>query len=49
LIAIAAVYFDRRGFFDVTWPLLILATWTLADAMLNGGRRGRRDWDDARG
>jgi hypothetical protein len=39
LIAIAYLYFDRRAFFDVTWPILILAAWNLADSMLN--RRGR--------
>jgi hypothetical protein len=39
LVAIAYVYFDRRAFFDVTWPVLILAAWGLADSMLNRGRR----------
>ena len=39
LTAIAYVYFDRRTFFDVTWPVLILATWSLADSMLNRRRR----------
>ena len=38
LVAIAYVYFDRRTFFDVTWPVLILATWSLADSMLNPRR-----------
>jgi len=35
LVLIAFVYFDRRTFFDVTWPILILAAWNLADSMLN--------------
>ena len=39
LVAIAYVYFDRKTFFDVTWPILILAAWSLADSMLNRGRR----------
>jgi hypothetical protein len=39
LIVMAYFYFDRRTFFDVTWPILILAAWNLADSMLN--RRGR--------
>jgi|SRR5882762_5864279 len=39
LVLIAYVYFDRRAFFDVTWPILILAAWNLADSMLN--QRGR--------
>jgi hypothetical protein len=39
LLVIAYLYFDRRAFFDVTWPILILAAWNLADSMLN--RRGR--------
>ena len=39
LTVIAYVYFDRRTFFDVTWPVLILATWSLADSMLNPIRR----------
>ena len=41
LTGIAYVYFDRRTFFDVTWPVLILATWSLADSMLNPTRRER--------
>jgi hypothetical protein len=41
LVAIAYVYFDRRTFFDVTWPVLILAAWSLADGMLNPRRRVR--------
>jgi len=39
LAAIAYVYFDRRTFFDVTWPVLILAAWNLADSMLNTRER----------
>ncbi len=39
LTLMAYVFFDRRGFFDITWPILILAAWNLADSMLN--RRGR--------
>jgi hypothetical protein len=39
LVVMAYFYFDRRAFFDVTWPILILAAWNLADSMLN--RRGR--------
>src|SRR5436309_10960395 len=39
LVLIAFAYFDRRAFFDVTWPILILAAWNLADSMFN--RRGR--------
>ncbi len=39
LTLIAWVYFDRRAFFDVTWPILILASWGLADSMLNRARR----------
>ena len=39
LVGIAWIYFDRREFFDVTWPILILAAWSLADSMLS--RRGR--------
>jgi hypothetical protein len=39
LTVMAYVYFDRRTFFDVTWPVLILASWSLADSMLNTGRR----------
>ena len=39
LVLIAFVYFDRRTFYDVTWPILILAAWNLADSMLN--RKGR--------
>ncbi|TMQ59276.1 MAG: hypothetical protein E6K76_05365 [Candidatus Eisenbacteria bacterium] len=35
LVALAYVYFDRRLFFDITWPLLILAAWGLADSILN--------------
>ena len=38
LVLIAFVYFDRRAFFDVTWPILILAAWNLADSMLHRGR-----------
>ena len=40
LVLIAYVYFDRRSFFDVTWPVLILAAWNLADGMLNK-KKGR--------
>jgi len=39
LVVMAYFYFDRRAFFDVTWPILILAAWNLADSMLN--RRAR--------
>ncbi len=41
LLLIAYAYFDRRGFFDVTWPVLILASWNLADSMLNRRSRAR--------
>jgi len=34
LVVVSYVYFDRRAFFDVTWPLLILASWNLAEGML---------------
>jgi|GEM_PF-2107516 len=34
LVAVSYVYFDRRSFFDVTWPVLILASWNLAEGML---------------
>lgn len=39
LVAIAYVFFDRRAFFDVTWPVLILAAWSLADSILNRATR----------
>lgn len=39
LVVMAYLYFDRRAFFDVTWPILILAAWNLADSMLNRKRR----------
>jgi|SRR5438132_14394753 len=39
LVAIAYVYFERRSFFDVTWPVLILASWNLAEGMLRSRRR----------
>ena len=39
LTVMAYVYFDRRTFFDVTWPVLILASWSLADSMLNKRQR----------
>jgi hypothetical protein len=41
LVAIAYVYFDRRTFWDVTWPVLILASWSLADGMLHPKRAAR--------
>jgi len=40
LVAIAYVYFERRSFFDVTWPVLILASWNLAEGMLRSRRSG---------
>jgi len=40
LTVLAFVYFDRLWFFDITWPVLILAAWCLAESMLNSGRRG---------
>ena len=39
LVGMAWVFFDRRSFFDVTWPVLILAAWSLADSMLNRAMR----------
>jgi len=33
------VFFDRRSFWDITWPVLILASWSLADST---GSRMRR-------
>jgi len=41
LVGIAYVYFERRFFFDVTWPVLILASWNLAEGMLRSRRVGR--------
>ena len=41
LVGIAYVYFERRSFFDVTWPVLILASWNLAEGMLRSRRTGR--------
>ena len=35
LVAIAYVFFDRRSFWDITWPVLILASWGLADSTAN--------------
>ena len=40
LVAIAYVYFEKRASYDVTWPLIILASWNLAEGMLR--RRGAR-------
>jgi hypothetical protein len=39
LTALAFVYFDRRSFLDITWPLLILTSWSLADSTLRS-RKG---------
>ena len=41
LVGMAYVYFERRSFFDVTWPVLILASWNLAEGMLRSRRRER--------
>ena len=41
LVGIAYVYFERRSFFDVTWPVLILASWNLAEGRLRSRRSGR--------
>jgi len=41
LVGIAYVYFERRSFVDVTWPVLILASWNLAEGMLRSRRTGR--------
>jgi hypothetical protein len=41
LVGIAYVYFERRSFVDVTWPVLILASWNLAEGMLRSRRSGR--------
>ncbi len=30
LVAIAYLFFDRRSFWDIRWPVLILAAWSLA-------------------
>src|SRR6185503_6435222 len=38
LVVVAYVYFDRRASFDVTWPVLILAAWCLADSGLSRPR-----------
>jgi len=38
LVVVAYVYFDRRASFDVTWPVLILAAWCLADSGFNRPR-----------
>jgi len=42
LLALAYVYFERRLFFDITWPVLILAAWSLADSILNSRGRSKR-------
>lgn len=42
LVALAYVYFDRRVFFDITWPVLILAAWSLADSILNPRGKAKR-------
>jgi hypothetical protein len=42
LVALAYVYFERRLFFDITWPVLILAAWSLADSILNSRGKARR-------
>jgi len=42
LTALAHVYFDRRVLFDITWPVLILAAWGLADSILNSRGRAKR-------
>jgi hypothetical protein len=34
LVGIAYVFFEQRAFYDVTWPLIILASWNLAEGML---------------
>ena len=41
LVAVSYVYFDRRSFFDVTWPVLILASWNLAEGMLRTRAKAR--------
>jgi hypothetical protein len=42
LVALAYVYFERRLFFDITWPVLILAAWSLADSILNSRGKAKR-------
>jgi len=42
LVALAYVYFERRLFFDITWPVLILAAWSLADSILNSRGKSKR-------
>ena len=42
LLALAYVYFERRLFFDITWPVLILAAWSLADSILNSRGESKR-------
>jgi hypothetical protein len=39
LVAIAYVFFDRRSFWDITWPVLILASWSLADSTASRAKR----------
>ena len=41
LVAISYVYFDRRSWLDVTWPVLILAAWNLAEGMFRTRRKAR--------
>jgi hypothetical protein len=41
LAGVAYVYFEQRSFFDMTWPVLILAAWNVADGMLDS-RKGLR-------
>src|SRR3954470_2755981 len=41
LVGIAYVYFERRSFLDVTWPVLILASWNLAEGLLRSRKTGR--------
>jgi hypothetical protein len=39
LTGLAYVYFERRSYLDVTWPVLILASWGLAEGLLRSKRK----------
>ena len=39
LVGISYVYFEQRSFYDVTWPVLILAAWSLSEGLLRSRRR----------
>ena len=34
LVGMAYVYFEQKRNYDVTWPVIILASWNLAEGML---------------